>query len=63
MAWVQPSPGAALSEAAIKTFLDGRLARFKLPKRFEIVDELPRMGSGKIDKVSLAARAREAGVA
>lgn len=63
VAWVQPSPGAVLDDAAIKAFLDGRLARFKLPKRFEIVDELPRMGSGKIDKVSLTARAREAGVA
>jgi fatty-acyl-CoA synthase len=37
-------------------FLDGRIARFKIPKHLELVDELPRTGSGKIAKPALRER-------
>jgi malonyl-CoA/methylmalonyl-CoA synthetase len=30
--------------------LDGRLAKFKMPKRVIIVDELPRNAMGKVQK-------------
>ena len=30
--------------------LDGRLAKFKMPKRVFIVDELPRNAMGKVQK-------------
>jgi fatty-acyl-CoA synthase len=40
----------------IRTLLDGRLARYKLPKRVGIVDELPRTASGKVRKADLRAR-------
>ena len=34
----------------------GRLARFKVPKRIEVVDELPKTGTGKIQKFVLRER-------
>jgi len=38
----------------IRGFLEGRgLARFKLPARVELVDALPMVGVGKVDKVLL----------
>ncbi|OYU47700.1 MAG: malonyl-CoA synthase [Rhizobiales bacterium PAR1] len=47
---VVPSKGATLSEAAIVKALEGRLAKFKQPKRVIIVDELPRNTMGKVQK-------------
>ncbi|MFT4975466.1 MAG: fatty-acyl-CoA synthase [Myxococcota bacterium] len=52
-AFIEPTPNTTLSAAAIHAALDGRLARFKRPKQIIILDELPRMGSGKIDKKTL----------
>jgi malonyl-CoA/methylmalonyl-CoA synthetase len=42
--------GAGLSEASVLRGLDGRLAKFKMPKRVFIVDELPRNTMGKVQK-------------
>jgi malonyl-CoA/methylmalonyl-CoA synthetase len=42
--------GAALSEAQIINAIHTRLARYKLPKRILIVDELPRNTMGKVQK-------------
>lgn len=55
-AFIEVQPGADLTAAAIKDFLQTRLARFKIPKHFELTDALPRTGSGKIDKPALARR-------
>jgi fatty-acyl-CoA synthase len=55
LAFVQPRAGAAVEPAALTAFLGGRLAKYKIPKAVRVLDELPRMGSGKIDKVRLAA--------
>jgi fatty-acyl-CoA synthase len=52
-AFVEPSPGHSLDSEAIARFLDGKLARFKLPKRILVLEVLPRIGSGKIDKQAL----------
>ena len=41
---------AAVDEAAVLKALDGRLAKFKLPKRVFFVDELPRNTMGKVQK-------------
>ncbi|MBX9710739.1 MAG: malonyl-CoA synthase [Xanthobacteraceae bacterium] len=41
---------AKLSEASVLGALDGRLAKFKLPKRVLFVDELPRNTMGKVQK-------------
>jgi len=50
------STGAAVDEAAIMAALDGRLARFKQPKRVLFVDELPRNTMGKVQKNVLRER-------
>jgi malonyl-CoA/methylmalonyl-CoA synthetase len=41
---------ADLSEASVLKALDGRLAKFKMPKRVIVVDELPRNAMGKVQK-------------
>jgi malonyl-CoA/methylmalonyl-CoA synthetase len=41
---------AAVDEASVLRALDGRLAKFKMPKRVFIVDELPRNAMGKVQK-------------
>ncbi|PRY25464.1 malonyl-CoA/methylmalonyl-CoA synthetase [Aliiruegeria haliotis] len=45
-----PEPGAALDIEAVEHALDGRLARFKQPRHYVIVDELPRNTMGKVQK-------------
>jgi fatty-acyl-CoA synthase len=47
--------GARLDERALLGALDGRLARYKIPKTVVITDALPRNASGKI----LRAQVRE----
>lgn len=42
--------GADISEATVLKALDGRLAKFKMPKRVFVVDELPRNTMGKVQK-------------
>src|SRR5438270_1870614 len=39
-----------IAEAAVLKALDGRLAKFKMPKRVFVVDELPRNTMGKVQK-------------
>jgi fatty-acyl-CoA synthase len=46
-------PGSELTLDQLTAFLDGRIARFKLPKHLHLVEELPRTGSGKIAKPTL----------
>jgi 2,3-dihydroxybenzoate-AMP ligase len=49
-----PDEGAALDLRGVRRFLEGRgLARYKLPERLEVVDALPLVGVGKIDKKAL----------
>src|SRR3954468_19384582 len=42
--------GAEVTEAGVLSALDGRLAKFKMPKRVFVVDELPRNAMGKVQK-------------
>ena len=42
--------GAAVDEASVLKALDGRLAKFKMPKRVFVVEELPRNAMGKVQK-------------
>ena len=46
-------PGANLDERAVQQALDGRLAKFKAPKRVFFVDALPRNAMGKVQKAAL----------
>jgi malonyl-CoA/methylmalonyl-CoA synthetase len=41
---------AQIDEASVLKALDGRLAKFKMPKRVFVVDELPRNAMGKVQK-------------
>ncbi|HEY2781719.1 MAG TPA: AMP-binding protein [Steroidobacteraceae bacterium] len=47
---VVAKPGAILSELSIVESVKPRLARYKLPKRILLVDELPRNTMGKVQK-------------
>jgi len=42
--------GAQIDETSVLKALDGRLAKFKMPKRVFVVDELPRNAMGKVQK-------------
>lgn len=47
---IQPVEGSNLTEADIREFLSGRLARYKLPKLVQFRNSLPRQDTGKIYK-------------
>jgi long-chain acyl-CoA synthetase len=49
-AFILPKAGATLSEKDIKAYLRPRVAGFKFPKIIEIVTELPKTATGKIQK-------------
>ena len=48
-------PGARLDEAQFLAWLEGKVARYKLPKRAFFWDELPRSAYGKITKKDIRA--------
>jgi len=48
---------SALTEGEVRQFLDGRIAKFKIPERIIFSKEpLPRLGTGKIDRRALKAQ-------
>lgn len=49
-AFVVPQPGAAVSPDDLRAHCKEVLAGFKVPKRFEVVAELPKTATGKIKK-------------
>ena len=57
LAVVRLQQDAAMTEAELRAFLQGRLAKFKIPERFIFSGEpLPRLGTGKFDRRALKAR-------
>lgn len=52
--WAYVAP-ATVDEEAIRASLDGKLARYKLPKRVIAVDALPRNATGKVVRAALGA--------
>ncbi|MBT3223100.1 MAG: long-chain fatty acid--CoA ligase [Proteobacteria bacterium] len=54
-AFIEPRPGHSIDVGQLRCWLEGRLARFKLPKSMLVLSELPRTASGKIDKQALRA--------
>ncbi len=52
-AFVVPQPGHSLSEDALRAYCAGRLAHFKVPRRFHFRDRLPMLSSGKVDRITL----------
>jgi malonyl-CoA/methylmalonyl-CoA synthetase len=53
---VVPRAGAALDENALRSALEQRLAKYKLPKRIVFVTEMPRNAMGKVQKAELRAK-------
>ncbi|UPG74826.1 acyl-CoA synthetase (plasmid) [Roseomonas gilardii subsp. gilardii] len=45
-----PHPGMSLNEAELLAWMEGRIARYKLPKRVFFWEELPKSAYGKITK-------------
>src|SRR5262249_8501972 len=53
-AFIVLKPGASLATEALCAYLQGRIAKFKMPRRFEFLDgPLPKTGTGKIVKREL----------
>jgi long-chain acyl-CoA synthetase len=60
VAFVVPRPGAVLDIAALDATCLDHIARFKRPKRYEIVDSLPKNNYGKVLKTALRERLKPA---
>jgi fatty-acyl-CoA synthase len=56
-AFLVASRGAVLDEGVVLAHARALLAAYKLPKRLTVLGELPRLGSGKVDRAALAALA------
>ena len=52
-AFVQPVAGSECTSVQIDSWCRERLANYKVPKTFEIMEQLPRLPIGKIDKQQL----------
>lgn len=59
-AFVTLRPGRAVTSDELVAFVRDRLAHFKAPRHVEILDELPKGGTGKVQKQVLRDRAGEA---
>ena len=53
VAFVVPRPGETLDADELHEWARGEMANFKVPRRFEVVDELPLNASGKVLKYEL----------
>ena len=52
---VEPRPGIAIDEPALRAWMKPRLTTYKLPESYEFMPTLPRDPSGKIRRSQLAA--------
>lgn len=52
-AFIKLNQGASVDEDELKKFCEGNLARYKIPKYFEFVEEIPKNETGKIDRKAL----------
>lgn len=60
MAWIQAQPGVpVLDEENLRAYPAQRLAAYKLPVQFLSAADLPRIGTGKVDRVLLRERAMD----
>ncbi|MGH9804042.1 MAG: class I adenylate-forming enzyme family protein [Candidatus Acidiferrales bacterium] len=55
-AFVQPSPGARLTEAGLRAACRDHLEAIKIPRSVTLVEQFPRTATGKADRRALAAR-------
>ena len=59
-AWIQREAGTDVEAKALEQWCRDKVANYKVPKSFRIVDELPLLPVGKVDKTALRKRSREA---
>jgi acyl-CoA synthetase (AMP-forming)/AMP-acid ligase II len=52
-AFIEPIPGFQLCQAALDAHLLKHLARYKVPRTYEFVEQLPRDEAGKIRRSKL----------
>jgi acyl-CoA synthetase (AMP-forming)/AMP-acid ligase II len=57
MAFVVPAPGQSLTPDAVIAWSRENIANFKVPRRVEVLDALPRNATGKVVKFELRERA------
>ncbi|MBL8798680.1 MAG: AMP-binding protein [Planctomycetia bacterium] len=50
MAWVKPKPGSDLAVEELTKFCEGKIARFKTPRYWKIVEVFPMTVTGKVQK-------------
>ncbi len=55
-AFIRPAPGSAPDEADLAAFCRERLASFKVPRFWQMLDTFPMTPSGKVQKFALRAR-------
>jgi long-chain acyl-CoA synthetase len=60
-AWIVLNEGASLTEAEVKSWCRERLAPYKIPAKFEFVDDLPKTQVGKILRRALREKETAAG--
>lgn len=53
VAMVVPKPGTTIDEEALRSYLAEKLARYKIPRVFNFVEELPHTPTGKVKKYEL----------
>ena len=56
-AYVEPRPGMSVTGDELRDYLKARIANYKVPKRFEVLAEIPKLPNSKIDKMALRAMA------
>jgi len=60
MAWIRMRPGATpLTADALRSFCEGKLAHYKIPRYVHLVDEFPMTVTGKVRKVQMRAESAE----
>ncbi|HLK46980.1 MAG TPA: AMP-binding protein [Bryobacteraceae bacterium] len=55
-AWIKVRAGETLTEAEVRTFCDGQIARFKIPRYIRFVDDFPMTVTGKVQKFAMRER-------
>jgi fatty-acyl-CoA synthase len=59
LACIRVKPGETLTEDDIRAYCDGRIARYKIPRYIQFMEEYPMTASGKIQKFKLREQAMQ----
>ena len=55
-AWIKLRAGETVTEADIRTFCDGQISRYKIPRHIRFVDDFPMTVTGKVQKFAMRER-------